>query len=426
MEHFDERIKKSLEGIEMPYDAAAWQQMAQRLDASPATQTPHSRLRNWSIGLGGMAAVAGLVWFTANQDTPVLKDSDTEVAVAQQATTISNIGAMEPMVGSPRNQNAPTIADDKARDADETFNDQTSIPTSQPTEREIESTPEVSPAAEIKQEIKRNDTHPSAPRPVRGDVDEEIMAVFEVNKTHLCAGEELVLINQTAVKGRATQFHWEFGDGATSDAREPHHVYERPGRYTLSLVAGLNGKTDTRDIDVSPTPDVSLKNENLVGPAVPYYQFSTSLNAGETAHWSFGDGGTATGEEVKRLFRSTSDAKVTLTVRNQYGCNVTHESTGLYSGNFNLLAASAFSPTETSVGNDSYMPESLRELGIPFTFVVVDMKGNTVFTSKDVNNPWIGQTLSGEVLPRGIYKWQVTLGSDIVRNRLFTGLVTLK
>jgi hypothetical protein len=425
MEHFDERIKQSLEGLEMPYDAGAWQQMTQRLDAA-APAAPGTGLRNWAIGLGGVAVVAGTVWFGMQTDAPVAP-TENQVAVIETETTDD----VEVMSG----QEVAASAERPAASANLTTENQV-VASQMAVNPEIDNTAtasveakdtEAAPSADIRPEVNRQETaQPSGPRPVRGDVDEEITPIFEVNKTRLCAGEELVLINETAIKGRATQFHWEFGDGASSDAREPRHVYERPGRYTLSLEAGRKGTTTTQEIEVAPAPDAAMDRENLIGPAVPYFRLSTTLNTGETAHWTFGDGGTATGEEVTRLFRSTADAKVTLTVRNQHGCAVKQEAKDLYSGSFNLLAANAFSPTETSGTNDSYMPESLRELNVPFTFVVVDMKGQTVFTSKDVNNPWTGRTLTGEVLPRGPYKWQVTLGADVVRNKVFTGQVILK
>jgi PKD repeat protein len=30
---------------------------------------------------------------------------------------------------------------------------------------------------------------------------------------------------------------WSFGDGSTSDARNPSHTYDAPGTYTITLVA---------------------------------------------------------------------------------------------------------------------------------------------------------------------------------------------
>ncbi|MDO8303720.1 MAG: PKD domain-containing protein, partial [Sedimentisphaerales bacterium] len=44
--------------------------------------------------------------------------------------------------------------------------------------------------------------------------------------------------------GDITSWHWDFGDGTTSDQRSPLHVYAIPGPYTVSLtVSGADGNS---------------------------------------------------------------------------------------------------------------------------------------------------------------------------------------
>ena len=41
----------------------------------------------------------------------------------------------------------------------------------------------------------------------------------------------------TTVSNRAViTYHWEFGDGTTSDLGQPRHAYARPGSYRIKLV----------------------------------------------------------------------------------------------------------------------------------------------------------------------------------------------
>ncbi len=43
--------------------------------------------------------------------------------------------------------------------------------------------------------------------------------------------------------GRISSWHWDFGDGATSDAPHPQHHYAKPGNYVVILdVAGPDGR----------------------------------------------------------------------------------------------------------------------------------------------------------------------------------------
>jgi PKD repeat protein len=41
------------------------------------------------------------------------------------------------------------------------------------------------------------------------------------------------------------EWDWNFGDGTTSDNRNPVHFYTAPGTYTVTLAAHGGGATDT-------------------------------------------------------------------------------------------------------------------------------------------------------------------------------------
>jgi len=72
------------------------------------------------------------------------------------------------------------------------------------------------------------------------------VADFQASTT---SGTAPLALNFTAtVQGAATGFLWDFGDGSTSGSRNPAHVYETPGTYTVSLtVTGPGGSaTATR------------------------------------------------------------------------------------------------------------------------------------------------------------------------------------
>lgn len=38
------------------------------------------------------------------------------------------------------------------------------------------------------------------------------------------------------------EFEWDFGDGTKSFAQNPHHIYCKPGRYTVTLTVRLAGE----------------------------------------------------------------------------------------------------------------------------------------------------------------------------------------
>lgn len=46
-------------------------------------------------------------------------------------------------------------------------------------------------------------------------------------------------------------FHWDFGDGQTSDKRSPSHTYEKPGEYTAKLKVADRGGEDEDEVEIS-------------------------------------------------------------------------------------------------------------------------------------------------------------------------------
>lgn len=68
----------------------------------------------------------------------------------------------------------------------------------------------------------------------------------------ILAGEDVLLSNCT---DNGMSFSWDFGDGTNSTLNSPHHVWETPGDYTITLIAENEdaSKTLTQDITVSPS-----------------------------------------------------------------------------------------------------------------------------------------------------------------------------
>jgi PKD repeat protein len=130
-------------------------------------------------------------------------------------------------------------------------------------------------------------------------------------------------------------WQWSFGDGTTSTAENPTHVYAQAGSYTVKLtVADTNGKsdTDTQQVTVQapqpPTADFFSDPEVVAGQDVA---FTDDSSPGTTAiaswNWSFGDGATSTAENPDHRYSQTGMYTVTLTVTDDDGLYSTSSAT---------------------------------------------------------------------------------------------------
>jgi PKD repeat protein len=122
---------------------------------------------------------------------------------------------------------------------------------------------------------------------------------------------------------------WDFGDGTTSTAFEPEHVYTGDQEYytvTLTAVNSL-GCSNTRVFNqyIHIIPPAVAKFNVVPGTTIniPNYTFQfedESENNPDSWTWDFGDGTTSTARNPKHTYPDTGSYKVTLRVTNQFNC----------------------------------------------------------------------------------------------------------
>ncbi|HYG15184.1 MAG TPA: PKD domain-containing protein, partial [Bacteroidia bacterium] len=109
-----------------------------------------------------------------------------------------------------------------------------------------------------------------------------------------CDGDPVAFSNKSAILKGVLTYHWNFGDGETSDLSDPEHVYPQDGNYNVELVVTSDyGYVDTfrQTISVSENPVADFDATNACeGTAVKLTDAST-LPTGTTTHrWIMGDG----------------------------------------------------------------------------------------------------------------------------------------
>lgn len=82
-----------------------------------------------------------------------------------------------------------------------------------------------------------------------------VSAAFNLDQynqnNQFCISTEFSISNWSNIRG-FDSLHWNFGDGATSSAKSPHHIYSAPGFYTMKLTAyGFCGiRSDSLQVEV--------------------------------------------------------------------------------------------------------------------------------------------------------------------------------
>jgi PKD repeat protein len=126
-----------------------------------------------------------------------------------------------------------------------------------------------------------------------------------------------------------TSWSWDFGDGGSSTAQNPTHVYASAGTYTVSLTAtngsGSNTATKANYISVTTTPPAPVADFSASptsGSAPLSVNFTDlSSNGPTTWSWAFGDGGTSTAQNPTHVYAAAGTYTVSLTATNGSGSN---------------------------------------------------------------------------------------------------------
>ncbi|QDA32314.1 PKD domain-containing protein [Thermococcus indicus] len=160
--------------------------------------------------------------------------------------------------------------------------------------------------------------------------NEKPTALFSYSPAKIRAGEEVSFTDSSMdPDGSVAKWSWNFGDGSTSNERNPRHAYTNPGSYTVMLTvedeSGLKG-TYYKEITVEPqnyppTADFAfLPKEPKAGEEISFADKSYDRD-GEVVswNWDFGDGSTSSEAEPVHVFERAGNYTVTLKVRDDGG-----------------------------------------------------------------------------------------------------------
>src|SRR5690554_6395952 len=134
----------------------------------------------------------------------------------------------------------------------------------------------------------------------------------------VCIGTMTSFVNLTTdASGLGNNYFWDFGDGNSSFQETPTYIYDTPGVYTVTLLAGNpNGCDSTiqKDIRVAEVPVADFINDTVCyGLATNFSDVSTGIP--NEWIWNFGDGTIVNStENVSHTYASHGDYLVSLRV----------------------------------------------------------------------------------------------------------------
>lgn len=133
-------------------------------------------------------------------------------------------------------------------------------------------------------------------------------------------------------------WHWDFGDGTTSDRQNPTHTFGAAGDYTISLTTTNQYGSDTRTfpayIGVGSPPLTEYSASPVEGEVPLAVKFTdASANRPSAWNWNFGDGSSSVEQNPAHTYTSPGSYVVTLRVSNHFGSDGLTKSGYIHAGN---------------------------------------------------------------------------------------------
>ncbi|MFM2135233.1 MAG: hypothetical protein RL021_633 [Bacteroidota bacterium] len=153
------------------------------------------------------------------------------------------------------------------------------------------------------------------------------------NVQDLCNGSTAVFTNLSTVSmGNITGYHWDFGDGDTSNAINPSHQYTATGAMTVTLTVTTSGgctSTLQRTINVYPNPVAAVTGGSACNGVALTPGNGSSIASGMITgyYWNFGDGFTSVQQNPSHVYAAPGNYTMTLTVVSADGCSDTATAT---------------------------------------------------------------------------------------------------
>jgi len=212
-------------------------------------------------------------------------------------------------------------------------------------------------------------------------------------------------------------FHWLFGNGDTSDIKNPTYTYTAPGIYHVSLfsISGACSAFDSTNVQVFSPP---ARTPAIKHTGLRKYLFDNKDSTGIIYKWSTGDGDTLKFSSIPHTYTDTGVYKVVFDYSYPWGCPAIFDTT------LNVSNSAIALPESYESENVFVFPNPFKDnLSISFNhgkeeaiqITILDAVGQ-VIAHKSFNNQPPGNyvyTCQSLQVPEGVYFLKYSEGENI-------------
>jgi hypothetical protein len=377
--NFEKHIQNSMENFEFPYDAAAWTAVSEKLDRTmPVTK---SFPKWWIVA----ACVTGLVLTFVSY--PLFSSTTQKEAGFTKKNTQRETATRSKLEAARSNEELLVAAG-----ANSTSNITSG---SEKTKAKSLPAPLTKQAISTEKWIENTMTPASPPPSVSAQKPEGAYFIPAVTTT--CVGKGITINNTNPVvlvlqlpndKKTVINPHDNLHMGAAV-----------PGEYQLGIMKeGQFLPKEKFAILPAVKADMEISDSEFEN-GLPTIHFS-AINTAADYLWECNQQ-TSTGKQGVAHFFHKGTYEIQLTTTAANGCTSTDKKKITVLEDYNLLATTAFNPTDEQSKNKTWIPNALKTRNVSFELTIFDpIDGGILYQTRDASQPWDGiDRRTGHLVP---------------------------
>lgn len=224
--------------------------------------------------------------------------------------------------------------------------------------------------------------------------------------TIVCGPSDIQFLNKSTGNGR---YIWDFGDSKKSTDVNPLHSFEKPGNYTVQLIAIDSNTCNNTDTAIR---NLVVKKKSDAGFEVKTFECTSKIeiknNSGsyKTADWDFGDGEVFAGNNPEyHEYKTPGKYQIKLITDKAELCPDTMlldlEIKGTPEDKIKFV--NVFTPDGDGVNDCFHFDGGINECS-EIELLIFNRWGLKVFETKDFYECWNGKVFNnGKICPEGTY-----------------------
>ncbi len=230
----------------------------------------------------------------------------------------------------------------------------------------------------------------------------------------------------------ADYYLWDFGDGKTSNLKNPMHGYIKEGTYTIKLITKnlFCDLVDSTSAQVKfkkrvNSTDFSVYNEPCRDGA--NVSFSAEGTGFQQYIWDYGDGTTAEGQTVAHNFNKSGTFSVKLTLRDTLCQRYVERDTVIevYSAGYEPIFPNVFTPNGDGLNETFGLPSKIpANYFSQYSMRIYNRWGTLLYETNNVHGQWDG-SFEGNKMAEGVYFYIVNTTDGCDNQNEYNGFVHL-